>query len=87
MGSKTERKRSGGRGRPNHIDHLRMDARYHRERRDLYRAKTYGPRATTPERLRELERAYEQAAERLQAAEARAKAEAVDGTERERGAP
>ena len=27
---------------------LRMDARYHRERRDLYRAKVYGPRATSP---------------------------------------
>ena len=38
-----------------HIDHLRMDARYHRERRDLYRAKTYGPRATSPERLRAAE--------------------------------
>jgi len=48
---------------------LRMDARYHRERRDLYRAKVYGPRATSPERMRELERAYDRAAERLHAAE------------------
>lgn len=48
---------------------LRMDARYHRERRDLYRAKSYGPRTTSPERLRELERTAEQAAERLRAAE------------------
>jgi hypothetical protein len=47
---------------------LRMDARYHRERRDLYRAKVYGPRATSPERLRELERTYDRAAERLDAA-------------------
>ena len=49
---------------------LRMDARYHRERRDLYRAKVYGSRPTTPERLHDLERAYEQAAERLRSAEA-----------------
>ena len=49
---------------------LRMEARYHRERRDLYRAKRYGPRATSPERMRELERAYDQAAERLRFAEA-----------------
>jgi len=49
---------------------LRMDARYHRERRDLYRAKSYGPRATSPERLRELEHSYDQAAELLRAAEA-----------------
>jgi hypothetical protein len=52
---------------------LRMDARYHRERRDLYRAKVYGPRATSPERLRELEREYERAAERLRVAEQKAK--------------
>jgi len=51
------------------LTRLRMDARYHRERRDLYRAKVYGPRATSPERLRELERTYDRAAERLSAAE------------------
>ena len=49
---------------------LRMDARYHRERRDLYRAKVYGSRPTTPERLHELERTYDRAAETLRAAEA-----------------
>ena len=53
------------------VARLRMDARYHRERRDLYRAKMFGPRATSPERLRELERAYEQVTERLRAAEAK----------------
>ena len=51
------------------VARLRMDARYARERRDLYRAKTYGPRPTSPARLRELEREYEQAAERLERAE------------------
>jgi hypothetical protein len=57
----------------NRIARLRMDARYHRERRDLYRAKVYGRHATTPERLRELERTYDRAAESLRAAEARAR--------------
>jgi hypothetical protein len=40
-----------------HLDELRVDARYHRQRRDLYRAKMYGPRPTSPAQLRELERA------------------------------
>jgi hypothetical protein len=52
------------------IARLRMDARYHRERRDIYRAKAYGERPSSPVRLRELERAYELAEERLRAAEA-----------------
>jgi hypothetical protein len=39
------------------LDGLRMDARFHRQRRDLYRAKMHGPRPTSPARLRELERA------------------------------
>jgi hypothetical protein len=41
------------------IEYLRAEARYHRERYDLYRAKTYGPRLTTMRRLRELERAHQ----------------------------
>ena len=52
---------------------LRMDARYHGERRDLYRAKVYGPRATSPERMRELQRTAERAAERLAVAEGHAR--------------
>jgi hypothetical protein len=39
------------------LDELRADARYHRQRLDLYRAKVYGPRPTSPSRLKELERA------------------------------
>ncbi len=42
-----------------HIDDLRAEARYHRERYDLYRAKMYGLRPTTMTRLRELERAHQ----------------------------
>jgi hypothetical protein len=60
---------------------LRMDARYHGERRDLYRAKAYGPHATSPERLRELERTAERATERLKFAEAEAK-EAAEARDR-----
>jgi hypothetical protein len=51
---------------------LRMDARYHGERRDLYRAKVYGPHATSPERMRELERTATRAAERLSVAQGQA---------------
>jgi hypothetical protein len=47
------------------IDDLRAEARYHRERYDLYRAKMYGPRPTTMARLRELERAHHGADARL----------------------
>lgn len=66
----TQAHRSNGTTPDTHVvARLRKDARYARERRDLYRAKTYGPRATSPDRLRELERQYEQAAERLARAE------------------
>ena len=51
------------------IDELQVEARYRRERYDLYRAKAYGPRATSPARLRELERACQAAEARLRHAE------------------
>ena len=41
------------------------EARYHRQRYDLYRAKMYGLRATSQTRLRELQRACEAAETRL----------------------
>ncbi len=50
------------------IEYLRAEARYHGERYDLYRAKTYGPRLTTMRRLRELERAHQGADARLRRA-------------------
>ncbi len=55
-----------------HLDDLRTQARYARERYQLYRAKTHGPRPTSPERLRELQRAFEQTEARLRFAEAEA---------------
>jgi hypothetical protein len=52
-----------------HIEDLRAQARYHRERLDLYRAKMYGLRPTTMTRLRELERSDRDAEARLRGAE------------------
>lgn len=51
-----------------HVDHLRAELRYVRERRDLYRAKVYGPRPARHSRLEELERAHELAESRLRRA-------------------
>jgi hypothetical protein len=51
------------------IEELRAEARYARERYDLYRAKMYGLRPTTITRFRELERIYQGAAARLRRAQ------------------
>ena len=53
----------------NRIAELRAEARHARERLDLYRAKTYGPRPTSMTRLRELEREHAAAQTRLEHAE------------------
>ena len=50
------------------IEELRAEARYARDRFDLYRAKMYGLRPTTLARLRELERMREGADARLRRA-------------------
>jgi hypothetical protein len=47
---------------------LEAEARYARERYQLYKAKTHGLRATSPHRLRELERAWRFAESRLRSA-------------------
>ena len=52
------------------LDDLRAQAQHARQRYQLYKARVYGQRATSLARLRELERACEQAEERLHAAEA-----------------
>jgi hypothetical protein len=51
------------------IAELRVEARYARERYDLYRAKMYGLRPTTITRLRELERMHQGANARLRRAQ------------------
>ena len=60
------------------IEALEAEARYARERYDLYRAKTYGPRATSPARLRELQRIHEGAEARLRRARQAQAAKAGD---------
>ena len=54
-----------------HLEQVRAEAAYRRQRLDLYRAKVYGPRPTSVARLTELERAYERAASRLKRAAAK----------------
>jgi hypothetical protein len=53
-----------------HLDDLRTQAQHARERYQLYRAKAYGQRPTSPARLRELQRNHEMADARFRAAEA-----------------
>ena len=54
---------------PARIEDLRVEARYRRERYELYRAKMYGLRPTSMARLMELERAHQGAQARLRRAE------------------
>jgi hypothetical protein len=51
------------------MEELKAEARYHRERFELYKAKTHGARPTSGTRLRELERRHEGADARLRSAE------------------
>ena len=51
------------------LEELRAAARYDRERRDVYRAKSMGSRPTSPARLEELERIAALSESRLRRAE------------------
>ena len=51
------------------IEELRAEARYARERYDIYRAKMYGLRPTTMTRFRELEQIHQGADARLRRAQ------------------
>jgi uncharacterized membrane protein YccC len=51
------------------IEEMQAEARYHRERYDLYKAKTYGSRPTSAKKLGELERRCRGAEARLREAE------------------
>jgi hypothetical protein len=53
------------------LDELREEARYRRERLQLYRARMYGGHARSESRLREYERGFEGASARLRRAEQR----------------
>jgi hypothetical protein len=61
-----------------HLDDLRAEAQHARQRYDLYKAKAYGQRPTSPARMRELERASEGAEARLRAAEAEERRASAD---------
>ena len=56
----------------NERERLRDEARYRRERLELYQARLYGGRAASQSKLRELQRASDGAAARLRHAEAAA---------------
>jgi hypothetical protein len=56
------------------LEELRAEARYQRERYDLYRARAYAGKPVSDTRLRELERLADGAEERLRAARRAAKA-------------
>lgn len=51
------------------LEDLRTQAKYARERYQLYKAKSYGQRPTSPARLRELQQTSERAEARLRFAE------------------
>jgi uncharacterized membrane protein YqiK len=59
------------------LGELRVDVRYQRERRDLYRAKTFGPLPTSPAQLTRLERACVLSEARLRRAEQEHEAETI----------
>jgi hypothetical protein len=59
------------------LDELRVQALHARQRYDLYKARAYGPHATSPSRLRELERQSSQAQAALRFAQAEAKRDAA----------
>lgn len=75
---KTERHRSrfervdAAQEERNERERLRDEARYRRERLDLYQARLYGGRAASQAKLRELQRASDGASVRLRRAEAKA---------------
>jgi hypothetical protein len=50
------------------LSRLEAEARYARERYQLYRARAFGSRPTDPGRMRDLERACQRAATRLRRA-------------------
>jgi hypothetical protein len=52
---------------------LEESSRYARERYRIYKAKAYGPKLTSPERLRRLERESQLADRRLERAKAEAR--------------
>ncbi len=51
------------------LEALRAELAYKRQKRDLYRARSYGPRPSSAARMRELDRLVAEAESRLRHAE------------------
>jgi hypothetical protein len=68
--SPREERVDAARDQRNELERLRDEARYRRERLDLYRARLYGGRAISQAKLRDLQRASNGASARLRRAEA-----------------
>jgi hypothetical protein len=66
---------NAARAQRNEREQLRDEARYRRERLELYKARLYAGRARDQNKLRELQRAADGAAARARRAEARASAD------------
>jgi hypothetical protein len=64
------------------LEELTAKAKYARDRHSLYKAKTYGPRLTSPGRLRELERASNLAEGRLRRAQSENPGQSATGKHR-----
>jgi hypothetical protein len=62
-----------------HLEDLRAQAQHARQRYDLYKARAYGQRPTSAARMRELQRACEQAEARLRDAEVQDRTARITG--------
>lgn len=60
------------------LDELQAQAQYARQRYDLYKAKAYGPRLTSPARMRELEREASRAEANLRFAKAQPRPDSAE---------
>lgn len=69
------------------LDELEVQARFARQRYDLYKARAYSDRPTSPGRLRELERERDRARDALRFAKAQARRDAPAENRREAPAP
>jgi hypothetical protein len=62
-----------------HLEELQAQADYARQRYDLYKARAYGARLTSPARMRDLEREASRTEANLRFAKAQAKGDGTGG--------
>ena len=63
------------------LEELAAEAKHARDRHRLYKAKTFGPRLTSPGRLRELQRARHLAEARWRRAQSESSAQTTTGAQ------